>query len=56
MRSMSDRVFIDTNVLVYAYDEKEGTKQQTAKQILNELWQERSGVLSIQVCRSSITR
>jgi predicted nucleic acid-binding protein len=46
---MSDRAFIDTNVLIYAHDADSGEKHQAAKRILHELWQERTGVLSAQV-------
>ncbi len=46
---MSDKVFIDTNVLVYAHDMDAGRKQRTAQGILEGLWPERSGVLSMQV-------
>jgi predicted nucleic acid-binding protein len=56
---MSDRVFIDTNVLVYAYDIDSGEKQRTAERILLGLRQGRSGALSMQVLQefySSVTR
>lgn len=46
---MSGRTFVDTNVLVYAHDVDAGAKRQIAKEILRELWGERTGVLSIQV-------
>ena len=29
---MNAKTFVDTNVLVYAYDERDGYKQETAKQ------------------------
>jgi predicted nucleic acid-binding protein len=47
--SMSDKTFIDTNVLIYAHDVDAGAKHQTAKTVLRELWSERTGVLSVQV-------
>jgi predicted nucleic acid-binding protein len=56
---MNDRTFVDTNVLVYAHDQKEGTKQLAAKQILRALRQKRSGVVSMQVLQefySTVTR
>jgi predicted nucleic acid-binding protein len=56
---MNARIFVDTNVLVYAYDDKEGTKQKTARLVLHELRQERSGVLSMQVLQefyNTVTR
>lgn len=49
---MSDRPpleFIDTNVLVYAHDSSAGAKQFTARTLLNRLWRERCGALSVQV-------
>lgn len=46
---MSDRTFVDTNVLIYAHDVDAKTKHETAKRVLQELWSERSGVLSMQV-------
>ena len=46
---MSDKVFIDTNVLIYAYDADAGIKRDTAAAVLRELWGRRSGVLSAQV-------
>jgi predicted nucleic acid-binding protein len=46
---MSDRVFVDTNVLIYAHDIQAGRKQEKAAQILGDLWETRNGVLSIQV-------
>ena len=46
---MSDRTFVDTNVLIYAHDVDAKSKHETAKKILRELWGERTGVLSTQV-------
>jgi predicted nucleic acid-binding protein len=46
---MSDRVFIDTNVLIYAHDIQAGGKQEKAAQVLGDLWEKRTGVLSTQV-------
>jgi predicted nucleic acid-binding protein len=46
---MSDRTFIDTNVLIYAHDVDAKRKQETSKRILQELWTDRTGVLSMQV-------
>lgn len=42
-------VFVDTNVLAYAYDVSETTKQPLAQSALAELWRTRSGALSTQV-------
>ena len=44
-----DRIFVDTNVLVYAHDVDAGQKHQIAQGLLVELWNNRTGVLSVQV-------
>ncbi len=44
-----DRVFVDTNVLVYAYDIEAGAKHETARSVLLELWETRSGAMSTQI-------
>jgi predicted nucleic acid-binding protein len=41
--------FVDTNVLIYAHDASEIERQPIAQAILEELWEDRSGVLSTQV-------
>jgi predicted nucleic acid-binding protein len=41
--------FVDTNVLAYAHDRSETRKQPVAQARLEELWRERTGVLSTQV-------
>jgi len=46
---MSDKTFVDTNVLIYAHDIDAKAKHETAKRVLHELWGERTGVLSTQV-------
>ena len=46
---MSDRVFVDTNVLIYAHDIEAGRKQERATRVLGDLWEKRTGVLSTQV-------
>ncbi len=46
---MSVRVFVDTNVLVYARDSSEPEKQPRAAQWLEKLWRARAGRLSLQV-------
>ncbi len=35
---MSDKTFVDTNVLIYAHDMDAKTKHEAAKQVLHELW------------------
>lgn len=46
---MSDKTFVDTNVLIYAHDLDAKAKHAIAKRVLRELWSNRSGVLSTQV-------
>jgi predicted nucleic acid-binding protein len=46
---MSDRYFVDTNILMYAHDTSAGAKHERAKTLLQELWRDRSGVVSTQV-------
>jgi predicted nucleic acid-binding protein len=46
---MSDKIFVDTNVLIYAHDVDAKAKHEAAKRVLHGLWNERSGVLSTQV-------
>ena len=41
--------FVDTNVLVYAYDRSAGAKRELARELLQGLWAEENGRLSIQV-------
>lgn len=49
MRYMSGKAFVDSNVLIYAYDATAEKKHEKAKSLLSSLWGERSGVLSVQV-------
>jgi len=46
---MSDSIFVDTNILLYARDTSESEKQKIAARRLDELWEKRSGRLSVQV-------
>lgn len=46
---MSVKTFVDTNVLVYAYDLDAGAKHDIARKLLRELWSDRTGALSPQV-------
>jgi predicted nucleic acid-binding protein len=53
------KTFVDTNVLVYAHDNREGYKQEAAKQILRDLRQQQSGAVSMQVLQefyNTVTR
>jgi predicted nucleic acid-binding protein len=49
MNSMSDKFFVDTNILVYAHDRLAGVKHQRAQMLLEQLWNSGQGVLSTQV-------
>lgn len=46
---MSDRFFVDTNILVYAHDRSAGAKHDRAQLLLQRLWDSGEGVLSTQV-------
>jgi predicted nucleic acid-binding protein len=46
---MSDKFFVDTNILMYAHDTSAGEKHRRAKALVEELWENRSGVVSTQV-------
>jgi len=46
---MSDRFFVDTNLLVYSRDASEPEKQQKAMKWMTRLWHDKSGRLSYQV-------
>jgi predicted nucleic acid-binding protein len=49
---MSEReppVFVDTNVLVYAFDRSAGEKRDRARSLLDRLWADMSGCISVQV-------
>jgi predicted nucleic acid-binding protein len=46
---MSDRYFVDTNILMYAHDTAAGEKHVRAKALVEELWESRTGAISTQV-------
>ena len=46
---MSDKFFVDTNILIYAYDTEAGNKHESCKSIIRELWNDGNGVISTQV-------
>lgn len=46
---MSGREFVDTNILVYAEDDRDPEKQNRAKDLIRTLLLERRGVVSLQV-------
>lgn len=45
----ADPIFVDTSVLVHAHDLDSGLKRAIAEQVLKQLWQDETGVLSTQV-------
>jgi predicted nucleic acid-binding protein len=46
---MSDLVFVDSNILIYAHDSDAGPKRDRAVEKLRELWESGTGTLSVQV-------
>ncbi len=46
---MSDSCFVDTNILIYAYDRAAGEKRDKALTAVKRLWNQGNGVLSTQV-------
>jgi predicted nucleic acid-binding protein len=46
---MNGRAFVDTNILVYAHDQRGGKKTARAQELLTQLWLQQRGVLSTQV-------
>lgn len=49
MKDNIDLQFVDTNILLYAYDVSAGKKHEIAKELLKELWDTRKGCLNTQV-------
>lgn len=43
------KVFVDTNILIYAYDTSAGDKHLTAARQIAELWKSETGLISTQV-------
>ena len=53
------KTFVDTNILVYGHDADAGQKHEVARSVLENLWDDRTGVLSVQVlqeCYVTMTR
>ena len=44
-----ERVFVDTNIIVYAYDRDAGRKHEIARDLMIGLWSAAGGVLSTQI-------
>jgi predicted nucleic acid-binding protein len=56
---MRGKIFVDTNILIYAHDLDAGVKHETAAALLRQLWEEETGILSTQVIQEfyvNITR
>jgi predicted nucleic acid-binding protein len=49
MNAELQREFVDANVLVYAFDSSAGRKQQLAQALLERLWHNNTGCVSVQV-------
>jgi len=49
MNYTKGKFFVDTNLLVYAYDSSAGKKWKTSLEVLSLLWTHRTGVISTQV-------
>jgi predicted nucleic acid-binding protein len=45
----AERIFVDTSVLIHAHDLDSGLKRAIAEHVLKQIWQDESGVLSVQV-------
>jgi predicted nucleic acid-binding protein len=46
---MNGKIFVDTNILIYAHDLDSGMKHEKAAALLGQLWESETGVLSAQV-------
>jgi len=46
---MSDKAFVDMNILVYAHDLVSGAKNERARALIEKLWSASGGVVSTQV-------
>lgn len=44
-----NRRFVDTNVLLYAHDTSAGVKHESARALLEQLWDSRDGCISVQI-------
>lgn len=45
--------FVDTNILVYCYDDSDAVKRDRAQLVMRRLWEMRNGRLSHQVLQES---
>jgi len=51
---MSDKYFVDTNILMYAHDAAAGAEHTRARTLIEELWRNRSGVISTQILQELV--
>lgn len=59
MSEVDRRTFVDTNILVYAHDRSAGAKHDRARELIQSLWDDGTGCLSMQVLQEfyvNITR
>ena len=49
---MTDNIFIDTNILVYAHDATAGDKHSRARDLFFDLWENKTGCLSVRQATS----
>ena len=52
---IGERRFVDSNVLIYAYDQDAGSKRARAGELLASLWESATGVVSVQVLQEFFT-
>ena len=45
----AERIFVDTSVLIHAHDLDSGLKRAIAEHVLKQIWQDETGVVSVQV-------
>ncbi len=46
---MNDKAFVDTNILIYAHHTASGAKHTAARELVESLWEDGTGVISTQV-------
>lgn len=51
---MSDRYFLDTNIIVYSFDERDSYKQETAEELIKDGLIQNQGVISYQVIQEFV--
>lgn len=51
MSDNSDYIFVDTNIIVYCFDDANQVKKRKSIEIMEDLWDSQKGVLSLQVLK-----